>query len=112
MYVKNVFIKENKQQEVFKIPVAHGEGRYYADTATLADLKANNQILFSYCSEKGELTEDANPNGAIQNIAGIQNKSGNIIGMMPHPGKQVINMLGIKMDLKYLTCFSEFRQTD
>lgn len=97
---KNVFIKENKQQEVFKIPVAHGEGRYYADTATLADLKANNQILFSYCSEKGELTEDANPNGAIQNIAGIQNKSGNIIGMMPHPERAGNQYVGNKDGLK------------
>ncbi len=82
---KNVFIKDDKAQEVFKIPVAHGEGRYYADEATLKELQENNQILFTYCSENGELTDTANPNGATQNIAGIKNKSGNVIGMMPHP---------------------------
>ena len=98
---KNIFIKDDKGQDIYKVPVAHGEGRYYADDATLTDLKENNQILFTYCTEDGEITEEANPNGAIQNIAGIKNKSGNIIGMMPHPeraGNQYVgNEDGIKI---------------
>jgi phosphoribosylformylglycinamidine synthase len=98
---KNIFIKDDKGQDIYKVPVAHGEGRYYADDATLTDLKENDQILFTYCTEDGEITEEANPNGAIQNIAGIKNKSGNIIGMMPHPeraGNQYVgNEDGIKI---------------
>ena len=98
---KNIFIKEVEGQEVYKIPVAHGEGRYYADEATLTDLKENNQVLFTYCDENGEQNEEANPNGAIQYIAGIKNKSGNVIGMMPHPeraGNQYVgNEDGVKI---------------
>lgn len=97
---KNVFIKGNKGEDVFKIPVAHGEGRYYADEATLTDLKANNQILFNYCTENGEITEDSNPNGAIQNIAGIKNKEGNVIGMMPHPERSGNQYVGNEDGLK------------
>ena len=81
---KNVFIK-NKAGEALKIPVAHGEGRYHADEATLNELEANEQVVFRYCSEKGEITAEANPNGAARNIAGIRNKQGNVFGMMPHP---------------------------
>lgn len=72
-------------QEVYKIPVAHGEGRYYADAATLDQLKANGQIIFRYCDENGKETSASNPNGAIDNIAGITNEGRNVFGMMPHP---------------------------
>lgn len=68
-----------------KIPVAHGEGRYYADDNTIADLIGNDQILFKYCDENGAITDEANPNGALLNIAGICNKNRNVFGMMPHP---------------------------
>lgn len=71
--------------EVVKIPIAHGDGRYYADIATLDLLKKNNQILFSYCDENGVVSAEANPNGSIENIAGICNKERNVFGMMPHP---------------------------
>jgi phosphoribosylformylglycinamidine synthase len=70
---------------VLKIPIAHGEGNYFADTNTLNELKDNNQIVFKYSSDKGNITKKYNPNGSVENIAGIINKSGNVLGMMPHP---------------------------
>ena len=73
------------QDDVLKIPIAHAEGRYYADEATLKSLKKNGQILFQYCNEEGDVTPEANPNGALLNIAGICNEKGNVFGMMPHP---------------------------
>lgn len=68
-----------------KIPIAHGEGRFYANEATLAQINANDQVLFRYCDANGNTTEDANPNGAVENIAGITNSKRNVFGMMPHP---------------------------
>jgi phosphoribosylformylglycinamidine synthase len=104
---KNVFIKTDKS-EALKIPIAHGEGRYYADEATLTHLEKNNQILFRYCDEKGKLGGAANPNGSTMDIAGICNDKRNVFGMMPHPeratsnalsnidGKKVFEILGLK----------------
>jgi phosphoribosylformylglycinamidine synthase subunit PurQ / glutaminase len=103
---KNVFIK-NASGEALKIPIAHGEGRFHADEATLNELEANGQVIFRYCNEQGELEASANPNGAIRNIAGISNKTKNVFGMMPHPeratstalgnldGKKVFELLGL-----------------
>jgi phosphoribosylformylglycinamidine synthase I len=103
---KNVFIK-NESGEALKIPIAHGEGRFHADEATLNELEANGQVIFRYCNEQGELEASANPNGAIRNIAGISNKTKNVFGMMPHPeratstalgnldGKKVFELLGL-----------------
>lgn len=71
--------------QVLNIPIAHAEGRYHADEATLVELVANDQILFRYCDAAGEITPGANPNGSAQNIAGIRNAAGNVFGMMPHP---------------------------
>jgi len=68
-----------------KIPIAHGEGKYYAEEKTLSNIIKNDQILFKYCSANGEVSEDANPNGSELNIAGICNKQRNVFGMMPHP---------------------------
>ena len=68
-----------------KMPIAHGEGRYFAEAKTIAELETNDQILIKYCNEKGEITEDSNPNGSIKNIAGVCNKDRNVFGMMPHP---------------------------
>ncbi|WCJ59253.1 phosphoribosylformylglycinamidine synthase subunit PurQ [Fontisphaera persica] len=70
---------------VLRIPVAHGEGCYFADESTLAQLQANRQILWQYCTVQGELTERANPNGSLLNIAGICNAARNVAGLMPHP---------------------------
>ncbi|PIE78382.1 MAG: phosphoribosylformylglycinamidine synthase I [Candidatus Delongbacteria bacterium] len=78
----NLMCQTNK---AYKIPIAHGEGKYFADAETLASIEANNQIIFRYCNSQGEITEDANPNGSIKNIAGVCNKNKNVFGMMPHP---------------------------
>ncbi|MBG39824.1 MAG: phosphoribosylformylglycinamidine synthase I [Flavobacteriales bacterium] len=86
----NVFIKsanpnifENKK--IYKIPIAHAEGRFYCDELTLKNLINKKQILFKYCSKDGEVNADSNPNGALKNIAGICNEQQNVFGMMPHP---------------------------
>src|SRR5688500_16235467 len=90
---KNVFIKGNSD-DIYKIPVAHGEGRYYADEQTLNELEANGQVIFRYCDENGKINEAANPNGAIKNIAGICNANRNVFGMMPHPERACSDVLG------------------
>jgi phosphoribosylformylglycinamidine synthase subunit PurQ / glutaminase len=77
-----------------KIPIAHGEGRYYASPTTLNQLEKNNQILYQYCDENGALAEAANPNGSSQNIAGICNEQRNVFGMMPHPERACATALG------------------
>jgi phosphoribosylformylglycinamidine synthase len=71
--------------KILRIPIAHGEGCYFADSETLAKLKANNQILWQYCDAKGNLTDTANPNGSLLNIAGVCNERRNVAGLMPHP---------------------------
>ena len=93
---KNVFIKETAAEGStgLKIPVAHGEGRYFADDKTLEELEMHRQIIYRYCDEKGGITHAANPNGAIHNIAGICNKERNVFGMMPHPERACSAALG------------------
>lgn len=71
--------------QVLQIPIAHGEGNYFADEKTLQKLNANNQVLFRYCDPQGQVNDASNPNGAIESIAGICNKGRNVFGMMPHP---------------------------
>jgi phosphoribosylformylglycinamidine synthase len=82
------------QGEVLTIPIAHGEGNYYCDSETLMNLHENNQIVFRYCDDKGRINTESNPNGSIENIAGIINKEGNILGMMPHPERRTEKVLG------------------
>jgi phosphoribosylformylglycinamidine synthase len=96
---KNVFLSHITSQTTntsLKIPIAHGEGRYFADDTTLNELEENGQILFRYCSEDGNFGDEANPNGAVRNIAGIRNKAGNVFGMMPHPERATNDILGNK----------------
>ena len=81
---RNVFIK-NGTGNALKIPIAHGEGRYYASDEVLHTLDKQNQVIYRYCTEDGNITEEANPNGTINNIAGICNEGRNVFGMMPHP---------------------------
>ncbi|NEQ39508.1 MAG: phosphoribosylformylglycinamidine synthase subunit PurQ [Okeania sp. SIO3I5] len=83
-----------RTEEIITLPIAHGEGRYYADTDTLQELENNHQILFRYCTKNGEITQQANPNGSLNNIAGICNRQGNVLGMMPHPERASDPMLG------------------
>lgn len=90
---KNVYIKD-AAENVFKIPVAHGEGRYYADDKTLDALEANNQVIYRYCDEHGSISDAANPNGALRHIAGICNTGRNVFGMMPHPERACSTILG------------------
>ena len=80
-----VFTSQCQNGQVLKIPISHYEGRYYADDATLAELEADKHVIFRYSTPTGEITESANPNGSLHNIAGIMNKKGNVLGMMPHP---------------------------
>ena len=101
---KNVFIKAatNKSLitrginllEPLRIPIAHAEGRFYADEQTIHSIKENDQILFQYCDENGGVTLEANPNGTLLNIAGICNKQRNVFGMMPHPERCTEDVLG------------------
>ncbi len=101
---KNVYIKpESKSAAItasldknkgYKIPIAHGEGRYFASKEVLEELNANDQILFRYCNENGEIDPSYNPNGAEQNIAGVTNKTKNVFGMMPHPERASDEELG------------------
>jgi phosphoribosylformylglycinamidine synthase subunit PurQ / glutaminase len=91
---KNVFIKNGANGEALKVPIAHGEGRYFAEDKVLQELENNQQIIFKYCNEKGEINEAANPNGTTQNIAGISNSNRNVFGMMPHPERACSTLLG------------------
>ena len=88
------FTREVPEGKVLRVPIAHGEGCYFADEKILAKLQANHQILFQYATESGELTDDANPNGSLLNIAGICNEGRNICGMMPHPERASEDILG------------------
>ena len=103
---KNVFIK-NDASNALQIPIAHGEGRFFANDGVLDEIESNNQIIFRYCDENGNINAAYNPNGAVRNIAGIRNREGNVFGMMPHPeratstalnnvdGKTVFELLGL-----------------
>jgi phosphoribosylformylglycinamidine synthase subunit PurQ / glutaminase len=101
---ENVFIKpqsgtalpsaELKASQVLKIPIAHGEGRYYIDEARLKELNNNDQVMFRYCDASGKTTPESNPNGSLDNIAGVTNASKNVFGMMPHPERAADVNLG------------------
>ena len=89
------FTSEVPEGKLLRVPIAHGEGCYFADDEALAKLRANDQIIFQYATETGELTDEANPNGSLLNIAGICNEGRNVCGMMPHPERASENVLGV-----------------
>jgi phosphoribosylformylglycinamidine synthase I len=101
---KNVFIKAEHNDtfitsglplnKALKIPIAHGEGNYFTDPETLGKMNANGQVLFRYCNEKGVITPESNPNGSMENIAGVCNAGKNVFGMMPHPERASDPVLG------------------
>lgn len=103
-HCEHVFIKTNhfdtafsnkiSRDKILKVPIAHGEGCYFADEATLEKLKGNRQILWEYCDAGGNPTPAANPNGSLLNIAGICNERRNVAGLMPHPERACENILG------------------
>ncbi len=93
-YIKPIststIVTENMDgSKAYNIPIAHGDGRYYAHADTLKQLQDNDQIIFKYCDNAGNITEESNPNGSILNIAGVSNKAKNVFGMMPHPERAV-----------------------
>jgi len=88
------FTSQCREKQVLKIPISHYEGRYYAEDGTLAQLEADGQVAFRYSTSTGDVTDAANPNGSLHNIAGIINKSGNVLGMMPHPERACEPILG------------------
>jgi len=90
---QNTFIKDGAGK-IYFIPIAHGEGRYHGSPELLRQLQQNNQLLFTYCNEEGDVTDAANPNGSALNIAGICNESRNVFGMMPHPERACSAALG------------------
>jgi phosphoribosylformylglycinamidine synthase len=90
---KNVYLNSSNHKSLM-IPIAHGEGRYYGSDALLDELEQNNQVIYRYATADGRQTEDANPNGAMRNIAGITNRSRNVFGMMPHPERACSPALG------------------
>jgi len=94
------FTREIAVEDVIRVPIAHGEGCYFADDETLEKLKASDQILFQYASLDGEITDDSNPNGSLLNIAGICNEARNVCGMMPHPERASESILGEEGGIK------------
>jgi phosphoribosylformylglycinamidine synthase len=91
---KTIFTSDINSKDVLRIPIAHGEGNYFTDEKTLDELERNNQIIFRYSERDGSVTDSVNPNGSVLNIAGIINKRGNILGMMPHPERSSDSVLG------------------
>ncbi|MBI2544075.1 MAG: phosphoribosylformylglycinamidine synthase subunit PurQ [Candidatus Rokubacteria bacterium] len=88
------FTRGLRPGQVLKMPISHGEGKYYADPDTLRALKARNQIVFRYCTESGDVTKEANPNGSLENIGGIVNEAGTVLGLMPHPERAAETAMG------------------
>jgi phosphoribosylformylglycinamidine synthase I len=89
-----IFSTACRPEQVLAIPISHGEGRYHADAGTLARLEAERRVVFRYCDAAGQATVEANPNGSANNIAGIMNERGNVLGMMPHPERACEVLLG------------------
>jgi phosphoribosylformylglycinamidine synthase I len=97
LVVENVdtpFTRGLRAGQVLTMPISHGEGKYHADEATLAILRARNQVVFRYATAEGQITRAANPNGSIGNIAGIVNEAGNVLGLMPHPERAAEAVVG------------------
>lgn len=90
----NIYMTNSADGKALKIPIAHGDGRFFADEAVLDTLESEGQVIFRYCDEQGNISATANPNGSLRNIAGIRNREGNVFGMMPHPERATSHLLG------------------
>ena len=90
---KTRFSNKYKKEQVIKINIAHNEGNFFTDSDHLSELKEDGLIAFKYCDEKGQINDEANPNGSLENIAGIYNSKKNILGMMPHPERMIDNLI-------------------
>lgn len=93
--VSTPFTSEYAEGDVIVCPIAHNEGNYYADPETIEELESNGQILFRYCNAEGDVSDEINPNGSVNCIAGIINRNGNVVGMMPHPERSSDIILGL-----------------
>ncbi len=96
------------QDDILRIPIAHGEGNYFADSETLKRLDAENRVVFMYCNSDGDVVESANPNGSVNNIAGITNETRNVLGMMPHPERYSDDLLGCSDGLSIFKSIENF----
>lgn len=92
---QSIWTKNYPETATITLPIAHGEGRYFAEPETLKSLEDNGQILFRYCNPQGNVTPESNPNGSLNQIAGLTNKQGNVLGMMPHPERASDPILGL-----------------
>jgi phosphoribosylformylglycinamidine synthase subunit PurQ / glutaminase len=92
--VDTPFTRGLRPGQVLTMPISHGEGKYHADEATLAALREHNQIVFRYATSEGKVTRAANPNGSLENIAGVVNEEGTVLGMMPHPERAAESVVG------------------
>ncbi|SNZ07938.1 phosphoribosylformylglycinamidine synthase [Persephonella hydrogeniphila] len=101
------FTNQCEDGQVLKIPIAHHDGNYFVDEETLRKMEDNGQIILRYCDEFGNITEDANPNGSIRNIAGITNEKKNVFGLMPHPERAAESILGTEDGLYILKSIIE-----
>ena len=93
MNIENQFCLSYQKKNIIELPIAHNEGNYFADNKILKNLEDKNLIIFKYCDEKGNINKDSNPNGSLNNIAGILNSEKNILGMMPHPERLIDSIL-------------------
>ena len=98
---QTAYTSASNRGDVLKIPIAHGEGNYYNFEGDIKALEDNGQVVYRYCDSSGKVTKESNPNGSINNIAGIINKEGNVLGMMPHPERAVEPILGSVDGLKF-----------
>ncbi|QWK13468.1 MAG: phosphoribosylformylglycinamidine synthase I [Aquificota bacterium] len=90
------FTKRFEEGEIIRMPIAHGEGRYYLPEEELKKIEERGQVVLRYCDEEGNITSQANPNGSVNNIAGVCNKEGNVFGLMPHPERACEDLLGYR----------------
>ena len=103
----NPFTNQCEEGQILKIPIAHHDGNYFVDDETLTKMEENGQIILRYCDEYGNITEKANPNGSIKNIAGITNENKNVFGLMPHPERAAESILGTEDGLYILRSILE-----
>jgi phosphoribosylformylglycinamidine synthase len=104
------FTHNYKKDDVINIPIAHNEGNYYASDDVVKDIEDNELVAFRYCDQDGEINNKTNPNGSIKNIAGILNKNGNVLGMMPHPERAADSIIGLNDGEKFFTSIIESLQ--
>ncbi len=104
------FTHNYKKNDVINIPIAHNEGNYYASDDVVKDIEDNRLVAFRYCDQDGEINNKTNPNGSIKNIAGILNKNGNVLGMMPHPERAADSIIGLSDGEKFFTSIIESLQ--